>query len=81
METMQKWEYLTQAVQVADLATLGSDGWRLTAVQAGIMFFERPLAETPPAPAAETPKAPSAPLSAYPTPPPVVPPTVEPVTP
>ncbi len=60
METMKKWEYLTQAVQVADLAALGGDGWRLTAVQAGIMFFERPLAETPPAAAPAAPKAPAA---------------------
>jgi hypothetical protein len=44
---MQKWEYLTEAVPAAPLAQRGQDGWRLVAIDDGIMFFERPLEDAP----------------------------------
>lgn len=45
---MEKWEYLTQAVQVADLPKLGQEGWRMISVDDGIMFLMRPLADPEP---------------------------------
>jgi hypothetical protein len=40
---MQKWEYKTSAIAVTDLPAMGQLGWRMVAIDGGLMFFERPL--------------------------------------
>jgi hypothetical protein len=77
---MQKYEYLIEAARVSPHNERGQEGWRLVAIDGGIVFYERPIEETAEQAAAAIPPVPffgNKPVEPLPTDP--MPPSVVPV--